>query len=285
MRKRKGLLGSAGTEGYACPVMRTAIAVAIAFVLFAAYASVLAAGQATVAFSPAAANATVGSSVAIDVTIANIDPSPGLANYDLTLHFDPAVVRLDSFVDSGFIRSGENVVVCATGKIDNGGGSVEAQCQALPLSGAPGVSTTGAVVLIHGSFTALAVGASPLTLAGTLAGPSGAAIPATFSSGSIHVNVAAASTPTTMATTAATASASATSNPAPTATATTIPASPGAATGTATSEGVTLPDTGDGGRSPSGNLAEIPILLGGIAALVISIGLSLRQPWRRHTRT
>ena len=147
----------------------------------------VAAGGAQVGFSPQSVEAAVATTVAVDVTVANVDPKPGLGSYDLTLAFDPAVVRLDSFSDSGFITSGENVVICVTAKIDNAGGSVNAICTAIPLFGAPGVSTANAVALLHASFTTLAAGTSPLTITGSLSDPSGAAIPTTFGSGIIRV--------------------------------------------------------------------------------------------------
>lgn len=251
----------------------------------ATYSRGFAAGAATVAFSPPATSATVGATVAIDVTIANVDPSPGLANYDLTLHFDPAIMRLDSLKDSGFITSGDNVVVCATGNIDNAGGSVEAQCQAIPLSGAPGVSTGGPVALLHGSFTATAVGTSPLTLSGTLAGPSGTAIPASFSNGSIRVTATAATSPTAAAPTLTSiASPVATATPAPEATATSTPTSAGAAVATTTAAEVRLPDTGSGNGQQAANLGAILTLTGAIAVILSSIAILLRQPWRRLTR-
>ena len=142
--------------------------------------NVAAGGGAQIAFSPQSANASVAAAVAVDVTVANVDPDPGLAAYDLILRFDPAVVRLDDFSDSGFTTSGENVVICVTGQIDNAGGSVNATCTAIPLFGAPGVSTTNAVTLLHASFTALAAGVSSLTLSGSLSGPTGTAIAASF---------------------------------------------------------------------------------------------------------
>lgn len=146
--------------------------------------------SARVSFSPQSAAAAMGESVAVDVMVSNVGPDPGLASYDLVLTFDPTVVRLDSLSDSGFITNGENVVICVTGEIDNAGGSVNATCDAIALFGAPGVATTAAVPLLHASFTALADGTSALRLSGTLSGPEGTPIAATFDAGAIDVGAA-----------------------------------------------------------------------------------------------
>jgi hypothetical protein len=184
--------------------------------------NVVAGSSAQISFSPQSVDASVGAAVAVDVTVANVDPDPGLAAYDLTLQFDPAVVRLDDFSDSGFITSGENVVICVPGQIDNAGGSANATCTAIPLFGAPGVSTTEAVALLHASFTTLAAGTSALTLSGLLSGPTGTAIAASFGGGTIRVN---ASQPASSPTTAVAASATllTVASPAVTATASSTP--------------------------------------------------------------
>lgn len=149
--------------------------------------SALAGGGTQVSFSPVSASVTVGSAVAVDIQVANVSPQPGLAAYDLVLSFDATVVRLNSLTDTGFVSSGENLVICVTGQIDNVGGSVNANCTAIPLFGAPGVSTTEPVTILEGSFTALAVGTSPLTLSGVLAEPDGTPIDAEIGSGEINV--------------------------------------------------------------------------------------------------
>lgn len=176
---------------------RSVLAAVIIFALVGS--SAYAGGGVEISFSPESTSTTVGATVAVDVNIANVVPDPGLAGYDLILTFDPAVVRLDSLDDSGFVESSENVVICVTGEIDNVGGSVNANCTAIPLSGAPGVSTTAPVALLHGSFTGVGPGASPLTLSGTLSGPDGSPIAASFGSGAIEVTAAAPPPPETVA--------------------------------------------------------------------------------------
>ena len=140
-----------------------------------------------ISFAPQSAAAVVAESVSVDVMVANISGEPGLAAYDLLLTFDSDVVRLDSLSDSGFVSNQENLVICVTGEIDNSDGIVNGTCVGISLFGAPGVSATDAVPLLHGSFTALAVGSSPLTLSGTLSGPEGTPISSTFEVGAINV--------------------------------------------------------------------------------------------------
>ena len=149
--------------------------------------SAAAGGGPEVQFSPAEAVAAAGEMVSIDITVSDIAAEPGLAGYDLVLTFDPNIVRLDSLTDSGFVTTGENLVICATGNIDNVGGSVNANCTAIPLFGAPGVSTAGPTPLLHASFTALAPGASALTLSGPLSSPDGTPLGATLGAGAITV--------------------------------------------------------------------------------------------------
>ena len=142
-------------------------------------------GNVQVGFSPSAATPTAGEQFNVDVTVAKVAPEPGLASYDLILSFDPSVVRLESLSDSGFVPGGELVVICVTGEIDNVGGSVNATCTAIPLFGAPGVSTSEAIPLLHASFAAVAPGVSQLELSGALFGPDGEVISADFETGTV----------------------------------------------------------------------------------------------------
>ena len=149
--------------------------------------SAAAGGGPEVRFSPVETVTTVGESVSIEITVSDIAPEPGLAGYDLVLTFDPSIVRLDSLTDSGFVTTGENLVICVTGSIDNVGGSVNANCTAIPLFGAPGVSTSEPTPLLQTSFTALAPGTSALALSGPLSSPDGTALGATLGTGAITV--------------------------------------------------------------------------------------------------
>jgi hypothetical protein len=265
------------------------LAAVVMLVMLAVRVGVSAAADAIVAFSPSSATGTVGSSIAVDVTVANVAADPGLANYDLTLRFDPTVVRLDSFQDSGFVtngQNGQNVVICVTGAIDNTGGAVEAQCQAIPLPGGPGASTTSAAVLLHASFTGLTSGTSPLTISGTLAGPTGTAIPVSFADGAIHVTAATAGpSPTVAATATPTASPAASPSPSATPTEATVatPALTRVPTATATVSPVKAPLTGDGGGgSATSAFPRIFVILGIIAIVAALVPLAVRQLWRSH---
>lgn len=231
-------------------------------------------GGAQIAFWPQSVDASAGATVAVDVTVANVDPSPGLAAYDLTLAFDPAVLRLDDFSDSGFITSGENVVICVTGKIDNAGGSADATCTAIPLFDAPGVSTTDPVALLHASFTALAAGTSPLTLSGSLSDPAGTAIPASFGSGTIHVTaVSAAASPTAAIpatpSPASQPAVSATANQTPPANATPVASTPTRTPRAAVAGTPRAPETGNGGGGTSPR-TWAALLAAGAAAIAIT---------------
>lgn len=271
-------------------VRRLLVAPLVIFALLAALVSAYATGSAAIAFSPQNVTATIGAAVAVDVTVANVDPNPGLAAYDLTLHFNPTVVRLDSLSDAGFVTTPQNLVICMTGQIDNVGGTVNATCTAIPLLGAPGVSAIDPVALLHASFTALAAGSSPLTLSGSLSSPTGIAIATSFASGTIHVTAAAsASSPTAAPTTAATGSPAAsptptvTASPTPPVAATTVAAIPATPSPTGVIAGVKAPATGNGGGSPGGNLTGIVLIGGAITALFASLLLLWRYRVKTHT--
>ena len=175
--------------------MKATLATLLAIVAFAGFAApARAAGNAVVTFMPVNSSVQTGDVISVDVTVANVDADPGLAQYDLTIHVDPALVRIENLTDSGFITTGQTIVVCVPGTIDNAAGTAVSTCTPVPLFGLPGVSTAPAVVLLHASLTALAAGTSQLTLSGTLAGPTGTIIPATFERGSINVSAPAPAT-------------------------------------------------------------------------------------------
>ena len=260
-----------------------------ALILALAGGSVAAGSTIQVSFSPQSVSASVGATVAVDVTVANVDPEPGLAAYDLTLSFDPAVVRLDDFSDSGFVTSGENVVICVPGQIDNARGSANAICTAIQLFAAPGVSTTEAVALLHASFTTLAAGTSALTLTGSLADPAGTPIAASFRSGTIRVTAAAPAPSPTTAMTAVPRSSpaprpvvTATVSPAPRATATPAAGTAARTRPTATPGAPKVPETGNGGGDGTSVRILVALLLAAAAAIAIAgsvlVGRRLRRP-------
>ena len=264
--------------------MKAMLAALLVIIAVAGYASpVSAAGPAVLAFAPVDSSAHNGDAVLVDVTIENIDADPGLAEYDLTLQVDPAIVQINSFADAGFITTGQGIVVCVPGAIDNTAGTAVATCTAVPLFGLPGISTTSSVALLHASFTALSPGTSPLTLSGTLGGPTGTTIPATFGSGTISVTApTAAASPTAKPSTTPTPAVSSTA-PVQTSTAlptaqlpavsnTPEPASPTAAV-------LKAPQTGSGqtgGGTPWGLLAGGFVVGGGM------LGLASYAIWRRR---
>lgn len=172
------------------------IILAIVIALVAVSHGLAQSGGAHVAFAPASSTAAAGASVAVDVTVANVAASPGLGGYTISMSFNPAVVRLASFADSGFVTSGQLIVICGPAQIDNVAGTAQAMCTPIQIFGAPGMSTSSPVALLHASFTALAPGTSPLSLDGsTLKDPTGATIAATFGSGAITVSAPAQDAP------------------------------------------------------------------------------------------
>ncbi|HYM14629.1 MAG TPA: hypothetical protein VEZ14_03655 [Dehalococcoidia bacterium] len=207
---------------------------ALAAVTFAAAQS----PTAQLAFAPASSSATVGASVAVDVTIADVAASPGLGGYAVDIAFNPAVVRMDSLTDAGVLAN--SVALCLPGQINNTAGTATIGCS--PLFSLGGFSTMAPVALLHASFTALAAGTSPLDLTGsTLQSPANAAIAVGLSKGAIVVT----------APQAATATPGRSSTPAPTATATPSPSA------TATSGAATEAATpGDTGASPTAGLPQ-----------------------------
>ena len=146
------------------------------------------AGDTEVAFDPSSSSVAVGVSIDVDVIVADVDD---LGGYDVFIQFDPAIVQMTSWADSGFVTSGGNIVVCNTPSIDNVAGTATNSCATVtpfPPPG-PGVSTVDPTPLINASFEAVGPGVSSLTLTDTvLQGPDGAPISSTLSSGSIGVS-------------------------------------------------------------------------------------------------
>ncbi len=167
-----------------------------AFLVAATFSSFVGAGpeaqaaSAQLAFSPSSSSVAVGSNIAVDITVANVS---NLGGYDVHLQFNPAIVHVASMTDSGFVKSGGNIVVCNDATIDNSAGTAIDSCSTVPIFGtpAPGVSTVAPTALLHVSFTGVTAGTSSLTLTGTtLEDPDGASIAATLGTGSITVTAA-----------------------------------------------------------------------------------------------
>jgi len=74
---------------------------------------------AALAFAPSSSTANVGATILLDVTVANVAASPGLGGYDISLTFNPAVVRLETLTDAGLLTGGSNIVICVPAQIDN----------------------------------------------------------------------------------------------------------------------------------------------------------------------
>jgi hypothetical protein len=269
-----------------------ALVIAIAASLAAVQAA-SAAGPAQLAFAPASATGPVGSTLNVDITVANVDPTPGLGGYSITLTFDPAIVHIASLQDSGFITSGQNIVICSTGALDNTAGTATAGCTAIPLFGAPGVSTAAPVALLHASFSGVAPGTSALSLAGsTLTAPDGTAIAAAATGGSVTVSSGGPSAPSVTAgpgSVSASATASTTAQPSATAAAAetvtpaaSVSASPAEqAAGTVLAGALKPPATGSGGRA-SGHWPLVALAVLAAAGALALTGAIARQHWKTH---
>jgi len=220
----------------------------------------------------------------VDVTVAGVDAAASLGGYTIDITFDPAVLRLDSVVDSGFIKTGTTIVLCGTATIDNVGGHSHSVCATLPQPGPRGVSTVEPKALMHASFTALAPGTSALDLSGTtLDGVSRTPIEASLSNGSIQVTAPPGGTPSATRDVPTPASTREPSAPATTASAaaaavsTPTPAS-SSTTPAGTPSGLRVPNTGspDGGGPGSRRLVAVAGLAV-VLALAGAGGLALAR--------
>jgi hypothetical protein len=231
---------------------------------------------AALAVAPASASAAVGTTVSMDVTIAGVAAPPGLGGYDVTVSYDPAIVRLDALTDAGVFDGGPNIVICVPSQIDNAAGKASITCTPVPLFSSPGPGFSSPAPLLHLSFTALSPGASSIDLAGsTLQAPDASTLASTLAGGRLAVTAGAAQpTPTAPTTPTATSAAAASATPQVTAPAT-------AAVSTATlapspvssrpTETVRPPQTGDGGSS-GGNAGALAVagVLAAAAVLAVS---------------
>lgn len=166
-----------------------ALLVSLSTVLSVGNPGVAFAAEATISVSPASVQIRPGDDVAIDYLVGDVGPLPGIGGYVLSVRFDPAVLELVTLLDGGFVTGGDNVVICGPTAIDNDAGIGVLFCAAVPLFGAPGVSTTQPVVLARSLFRARAPGMSVIDLEGTyLQGPNSEAIASTLSNGSVTVS-------------------------------------------------------------------------------------------------
>ncbi len=227
--------------------------------------------------SPAAASASAGDDVALDINAANVPAQPGLGGYLIVLTWDPGVLTLTSLADAGWVTGGQVIVVCTTPIIDNDAGTAEIDCSPVIGFGA-GVSTTEPHVLAQAVFQAKAPGTTAVDLTDSvLLNTSNVAMTSTLTGGSVTVT---APTPTGAASPEATQTPQPTSTPPtvqPTSTsvaqATQEPMSPTPSTkpaGETLSKGE-VPRTGSGppaGAEDSGFAWWTPVLTAAGAALL-----------------
>ncbi len=260
--------------------------------IFAPGRTAVAAGP-TVAVSPASANAVVGGDVTLDFTVDAVG-APGLGGYLIVLKWDPAILSLTSFDDSGWVTGGNIIVVCDPPTIDNAAGLASLDCSPLLAFGS-GVTTTTTQNLAQAVFHAKAAGTTPIDITGSnLLNPSAVEVAATLASGTVNVAVAPTSTPGPT-----TATVAATGTPVGSPTAPTTPTSPsnGVPTAATTSRNVISDSTNVAGatlsnveapRAGSGDGSEgqsrTTWWIAGAAATAIAIaaGGAAAYGWRRR---
>ena len=148
------------------------------------------AAVAQLGFSPASASVATGSNVNVNITVGSVT---NLGGYDVSLQFNPALVRLTSLTDAGFVTSGGNIVACNPATINNTAGTGTLSCATVSPFGSPGpgVSSVSPTPLVRAAFSGVAAGSSPLTLTGSaLQDPTGAPIVSTLGTGTVQVSAA-----------------------------------------------------------------------------------------------
>ncbi len=248
----------------------------------------------TLAVTPASSNAVVGADVALDITVASVPASPGVAGFYVQLKWDPALLSLTSLAEADWIGSGDIYPVCTT-IVDNGSGGAAADCTPALVFG-DGLSTTAPQALVHAVFQAKAAGTTSIDLAGSyLKNPSNIEVAATLANGSVTVSPAPTSTPgpatatvaatdTPAASTTATATAVATSTATPAAAATSnVEANSTNAAG-ATLSNVEAPRTGSGNGSEGSNRTAWWIAGIAATAAAVTAGGAATYGWRWSRR-
>lgn len=255
--------------------------------------------------------ATDATSFQVQVFVSEVR-APGLGGYDLYLNFDPAVIQAINVVDSGFVLSTNNIVVCVPPYIDNTIGQAILSCVTVPLFVGPAPTTNSTPhLLATATFRPVATGTSGLSLEGTaLHTTEGAllAVDLTLQDGQVTVAPMVApspepepptatftplppppETPAPTATAAVQAPPPASSEPEPTLeptpTATPSPqptATPPVRTATPTAR-PTLPPTGNGPEDGSSWVIPITGGIAGAAAAGLAAALGFRA-WRRRQR-
>jgi hypothetical protein len=219
-----------------------------------------------IAISPASANAAAGSDVTVEITADGVPASPGLGGYSIVVRWDPAVLSLASFDDTGWIEGGDVVVHCdIPTTIDNADGTAKADCSPERANG-DGLAATAPQALLRAVFHAEATGTTSIDLSDSyLLTPSAAPVSATLING--VVTIAALSPQTPAATTA---------DMTPAASTTLTANAPAGAATTAPTSGPAANSTDSGSRTAGWIAAFI------VAAIVLAGGAAMYQ--RRRGR-
>jgi hypothetical protein len=237
--------------------------------------------------------ATAGSTVAVDVAptpvvvqpgdvfsveyrAASVPANPGIGGYVLSVQWNPAMLEMTSFTDSGWVTGGNNIVICGAPIIDNSLGQGVLFCATVPLIFGPGVSTSAPRALASSSFRALAPGITVLDLTGsTLEGPAREPIPATLTNGSATVEAPATSTPVPVGETPTVV----VSSPSPIVPGATELVPPGSTIGDpATLSNIGPPRVGDPGREETtGSTTPWALALTAVGVVLLTLGLGVRR--------
>jgi Cohesin domain/PEP-CTERM motif len=142
----------------------------------------------TIAISPSLKTVLVGESFSLDVAIADVND---LFDYQFDLNFDPAILQANGISDGGFLTSGGGTSAFSGAfllTLDNTTGLLTI-LDSLVGPAPPATGATGGGVLASISFTALALGASSVSLSNLILEDSaGGAIDAQPVDGVVQVN-------------------------------------------------------------------------------------------------
>jgi hypothetical protein len=142
----------------------------------------------TIAISPSPKTVSVGESFSLDVAIANVND---LFDYQFDVNFNPTILHANGISDGGFLTSGGGTSVFGGAfllNIDNTTGLITI-LDSLLGSAPPAIGVTGGGVLASLNFTALAAGASGVSLANLiLENSAGNTINAQTADGRVVVN-------------------------------------------------------------------------------------------------
>jgi hypothetical protein len=142
---------------------RTGCGLVLGAVLVTACSSGASKGPFTLKVTPSTQEASLSSppvQVKVLISPASADKQYQPAAYQLTLNYDPKILKAESVVEGGYLGGLGRSTLCPSTKIDNGAGKVNFACAS--MSGATKGPKSDELVVI--TFSALGVGTSSLDL-------------------------------------------------------------------------------------------------------------------------